>query len=87
MLGNFTDIISRLESQKATIDKALAALREFEGDAPVTAETPKQRGRPAKSVEAPIKKKRVLSEEGKKRIAAAAKKRWAAFHRTAKKAA
>jgi hypothetical protein len=86
LLGNFTDIISRLENQKATIDKALAALREFEGDAPVTSEAPK-RGRPAKSVEAPGKKKRTMSEEGRKRIAAASKKRWAAFHRAAKKAA
>ena len=86
MLGNFTDIISRLENQKATIDKALSALREFDGDTPAAPETPK-RGRPAKAVEIPVVKKRTMSEEGRKRIAAAVKKRWAAVRKAAKKAA
>jgi hypothetical protein len=38
MLGNFKDIITRLQKQKTAIDRALAALGEFvEGDAAVPA--------------------------------------------------
>jgi hypothetical protein len=86
MLGNFMDVISRLEGQKVAIDKAIMALRDFEADAPSAPETPK-RGRPAKSVETPARKKRVMSEEGRQRIIAASKRRWAAVRRAAKKAA
>ena len=61
---------------------ALAALREFEGD---DAEiTPRKVGRPAKAVKKATKK-RSLSPEGRKRIADAARKRWAAVKKASKK--
>jgi 6-phosphogluconate dehydrogenase len=85
MPNNFKDIISRLEQQKATIDTAIAALTEFgSGDTPE--ETPRKLGRPAKAATKAVKK-RVMSEEGRKRIAAASKKRWAAVRKAAKKTA
>jgi hypothetical protein len=85
-MSNFKDIIAALEQQKAAIDNAIAVLNEFEGNEPVTKESLK-RGRPAKAIEKPVKKKRVMSEEGRRRIAEASKKRWAAVRRAAKKAA
>lgn len=68
-LGN---IISELEQQKAAIERALSALREI-GDPPRPGP-----GRPKKSAEAIVTKKRILSPEGRRRIIAATKKRWAA---------
>jgi hypothetical protein len=82
MLGNFTEVISSLEQQKEAIDKAIVALREFEGEAVVEQATPK--GAVTKKA---AKKKRTMSEEGRKRIGEASRKRWAAVHRAAKKAA
>ena len=71
MADGLTSIITQLERQKAAIDRALAALRDM-GDAPA----------PEASAEAepvaPTTRKRGMSPEGKKRIAAALKKRWAA---------
>ena len=81
MLGNFRDIVERLEKQKAAIDKAIATLREFDESENANAETRKA-SKPAKAV-----KKRVMSEEGRKRIAEASRKRWAAVRKAAKKAA
>jgi hypothetical protein len=81
MFNNFKDIISRLEQQKATIDAAIAALREFEGDTEETA--PRKVGRPAKKAA----KKRVISAEARKRIGDAARRRWAAVKKTSKKKA
>jgi len=86
LLGNFKDIISRLEQQKVAIDKAIAALRDFDGSGIAETETPKSKYA-AKAVKK-AGKKRVMSEEGRKRIADASKKRWAAVRKaTAKKAA
>jgi hypothetical protein len=65
---------------------AIAVLNEFEGNESVTREPPK-RGRPAEAIEKPVPKKRVMSEEGLRRIAAASRKRWAPVRRAAKKAA
>jgi hypothetical protein len=73
-------VISKLEQQKVAIDKAIEALREFEGG---VAEQP----RATKAVTEKPTKKRVMSEEGRQRIAAASRKRWAAVHRAAKKQA
>ena len=81
MLGNFKDIIARLEQQKTYIDKAIEVLREFDGDG-VTGQV-----KPKKSVAKKAVKKRVMSDEARKRIAAAQKKRWAAFKKKSKKAA
>jgi hypothetical protein len=80
MLSNFRDIISRLENQKAAIDRAIATLREFdEGEVTET---------PAKKVATKkVRKKRTLSPAGRKAIGDAARKRWAAVKKAAKKAA
>jgi hypothetical protein len=81
MLGNFKDAIARLEQQKATIDKAIATLREFdEGGAT-------DKAKPTKGAATTTGKKRVMSEEGRKRIAEASRKRWAAIKKAAKKIA
>jgi hypothetical protein len=85
LLGNFQDVISRLEQQKVAIDKAIAAPREFDGSAATETATPAL-GQAANAVKKGVKK-RVMSEEGRKRIAEASKKRWAAFRKAAKKAA
>jgi RNA polymerase primary sigma factor len=64
-------VISRLEQQRATIDRALSALREIDAQ------------KPSQSTEAPERasgskpKKRRMSEEGRQRIIAAVRKRWA----------
>jgi hypothetical protein len=83
LLGNFKDIINRLEQQKAAIDKAIAALREFDDGEIGGSERPKSKGL-AKAVKKGAKK-RVMSEEGRKRIAEASRKRWAAVRKAAKK--
>jgi hypothetical protein len=85
MLSTFKDIITRLEKQQSAIDRALTALREFDNDGAT--------GSPVPSVERSSKavkktgKKPVMSEEGRQRIAAASRKRWAAVRKAAKKAA
>jgi hypothetical protein len=86
LLSNFKNIITTLEQQKMAIDKAIAVLSEFAGLDPGTTEAPK-RGRPAKAIEKPLKKKRIISEEGRQRIAEASRKRWAAVRKAAKKVA
>jgi hypothetical protein len=79
MLGNFNDIIARLEKQKTAIDQALDALRQFdESDIARPSTSKKAAGKKAV-------KKRVLSEEGRQRIADAARKRWAAKRKASKK--
>ena len=84
MPSNFKDIINRLEQQKVTIDKAIAALREF--DDSEIAETERPKSKVAKAVKKAAKK-RVMSEEGRKRIAEASRKRWAAVRKAAAKKA
>jgi hypothetical protein len=81
LLGNFKDIINRLEQQKAAIDKAIAALREFDDSGTSESERPK-----SKTVKKAAKK-RVMSEEGRKRITDASRKRWAAVRKAAGKKA
>jgi hypothetical protein len=67
-----------LEAQKQKLDNQIAQVRSMLG---------KRVGRPPKTAKAsvvtaaPVRKKRVLSAAARKRIAAAQKKRWAAFHR------
>jgi hypothetical protein len=85
LLGNFQDVISKLEQQKVAVDKAITALREFDESGATETTTPTL-GRPAKTVKKAAKK-RVMSEEGRKRIAEASRKRWAAFKKAARKAA
>ena len=75
MIDGIKDVVARLEKQKTAIDGALEALRGIEsgdGHQPgvEVAEGPR-RGRPAK-------RKGGMTPEGKKRLIAALKKRWAA---------
>jgi hypothetical protein len=85
LLDNFKEIIARLEQQKGAIDKAIAALREFDQGDSAAVESPKT-AMSTKAVKK-VAKKRVMSEEGRQRIIAASKKRWAAVRKAAKKAA
>ena len=70
-------IRKQIEALKATEQQILS------GSAPVVTLVAKRRGRPPKSVASPapaapvIKKKRTMSPEGRARIAAAQKARWA----------
>ena len=70
-MNDLSKIISQLEEQKSAIDRALSALREIGGTRAGATGAPagRKRGR---------RKKRHLSEEGRQRIIAATKKRWAA---------
>jgi hypothetical protein len=85
-LKNIDAIIADLEQRRAAIARALEALRQVGG--PPAA---KRRGRPPGSQNQSARKKpggtkRQLSPEGKHRIIAATKRRWAAA-RAAKKSA
>jgi hypothetical protein len=69
----FKNIIAQLEKQKAAIERALAALRAAEGPAePVSTQAA------AKPASAPAKRKGRLTPEGRRRLAEAMKRRWAA---------
>lgn len=70
-----------LESQKQKLDDQIAQVRSLLG---------RRAGRPPKSLSGsisntnggqPVHRKRILSDEARKRIAAAQKKRWAAFRK------
>jgi hypothetical protein len=79
-MADINDIIRRLEQQREGIDRALEALRAVGGGA-VSAPARRGPGRPKKTATAaapaPVKAKRRLSPEGRARIIAALKKRWA----------
>ncbi len=71
-----------LEAQKQKLEEQVEEVRSLIG---------KRRGRPPKAenalsvlAAAPLRKKRVLSVAARKSIAAAQKKRWAAFHKAHK---
>jgi hypothetical protein len=70
-LNEIDSIISQLEAKRAAIERALAALREIEGERPAV----KRRGRP------PGKKarggKRHMSAEGRAHIREGVRRRWA----------
>lgn len=71
-MNDIAKAISQLERQRATIDNAIAALREVEALAPTAhASSPGPSKLGKKTV------KRRMSAEGRKRISEAAKKRWA----------
>ena len=67
-MDDIQDVVRRLEAQKAAIERVLAAFAEMTTPA-------KRAGRPAKRG---AKKKRGLSEAGRKALAESMKKRWAA---------
>ena len=80
------DIVSLIDAEIATLKEARALLAA--GSAVTVAK--RKPGRPPKvasssPIASPQKKKRVLSPEGRARIAAAAKKRWAAKKKAAAK--
>jgi hypothetical protein len=86
---SITNLISEIDAEIARLEQARSLL------SGAASPTPKKRGRPAKAAEAavavkavaakPVKKnKRKLSPEGRARIAAAVKARWAAQKKVAK---
>jgi hypothetical protein len=75
--GGLKGVIARLEQQHNAIVRALAALRGMEGS--MAAESPS-------SAPGATKKKRGMTPEGRARLIAALKRRWAAKKKTAKKA-
>ncbi len=74
--GGLKDVIARLEQQHSAIVRALAALRGMEGLG----------GTESPAAPAPAPKKRGMTPEGRARLIAALKRRWAAKKKTAKKA-
>lgn len=78
-LNEIGQIITQLERQKAGIDKAITALREVSG-------LPGQSSIASKAAKSKTPVKRYISPEGRRRIAEATRKRWAA-KRAADKAA
>jgi hypothetical protein len=79
-MNDIEKIISQLVQQKAAIEKAIIALREVSG---LAADESKTAGAGKPKTKRP---KRHISPEGRKRIAEATRKRWAA-KRAAEKAA
>jgi hypothetical protein len=72
MADGLSHVIWQLEQRKAAIGRALEALRSLEGGAPAQESSSRRGG---------------MSPEGKQRLIAALKRRWAARKRAAKKAA
>jgi len=69
-LNEIANIISRLENQKAAIDRALEALQDFAATGSIT---PPQSGRKRTPA-----RKGGMTPEGRRRLALAMKRRWAA---------
>jgi hypothetical protein len=80
-MAGFANVITQLEQQKAAIVKALAALRDVEGSEIAEIPTAETQG-PSK----PATRQGGMTPEGKARLVAALKKRWAANKRASKKA-
>jgi hypothetical protein len=71
-VNEIAKVISRLEQQRSTLDRAISALREVEALKPAEAVSV------VKSAAAPSQPKtRRISAAGRRRIAEAARKRWA----------
>lgn len=82
-MNEIANIISRLENQKAAIDRALEALQDFAATGSITPQQSgrkKQSGRKTRSA-----RKGGMTPEGRRRLALAMKRRWAA-KRTGKQA-
>lgn len=75
MTDSLNKIIQQLERQKTAIERALTALREVEGI---------EAAGPASSSSGPAERKGGMTPEGRKRLSAALKKRWAAAKKAAK---
>lgn len=72
MAGGLNDVIARLEEQKSSIERALSALREIEGSEVQRREENTPAPRKVRA-----KRKRLITPEGRKRLAEAMKRRWA----------
>src|SRR5918911_186901 len=72
-MPDLSSVISALEQQRSAIDRALEALRAVSSTGGDGAGT-----HSARANEQPAPKKRRMSAEGRRRIAEAARKRWAA---------
>jgi hypothetical protein len=75
--GGLKDVIARLEQQHIAIVRALAALRGMEGSGGIESPVP---------TPAAAKKKGGMTPEGRTRLVAALKRRWAAKKKGARKA-
>ncbi|MEP6714161.1 MAG: hypothetical protein ABJC09_01225 [Terriglobia bacterium] len=73
MTGGLKEVVAQLERQSAAIDKALTALRELDGASAAEPAAENPAGRPAKG----RKRKSRMSPEGRARLIAALKRRWA----------
>ncbi len=85
-----SEILRALDAQIAQLQQVRRLLSESASTPALSAEPAKRRGRPpavAKTVEVKPAGKRTMSEEGKARIAAAQKKRWAKSKKAARAAA
>lgn len=69
MAGSLSEVIRKLEQQRAAIENALSALRELES--PGTEAAPARPGRPPR-------RKGGMTPEGRRRLSEALKARWAA---------
>lgn len=88
---NRTDILHALDSEIDRLQQARTLLADAPDVLPEAVAARRGPGRPKGAVQAPVKapaaKKRTMSPEGRARIAAAQKARWAKLHKPAKKAA
>ena len=78
-MAQINDIIKSLEQQLQAVERAINALRTVSDIIGQGTVSTKRRGRPPKAA----RKKRQLSPEGRRRIIAALKKRWAMKRRAA----
>jgi hypothetical protein len=80
MASGFNEIIAQLERQREAIDRALAALREVDGRAAAAPPAERKTSKKSASAAKPAKTKRKsgMTPEGKERLVAALKARWAA---------
>jgi peptidoglycan hydrolase CwlO-like protein len=74
--------VQGLEAQRQKLDEQIAEVRGLMGQRSGRAPKAHASERGNNSAEGGRRKKRVLSAEARKRIAAAQKKRWAAFRKT-----
>jgi hypothetical protein len=68
-MNEIANIINRLETKKAAIEQALEALRDFGETGSIT---------PAQSTSTAARRKGGMTPEGRRRLALAMKRRWAA---------
>ena len=80
-MHNVENVISQLETQRSAIDRAISALREVASNRPL-ATMPRSNGQRRKRH---LSRRGVMSAAGRKRVALAMKKRWAAAKKAGKK--